>query len=263
MATKKKTPVKKAAPKKNRAKPATTTDLLGRRERVKAQEKAQEVSTALTAQRAAPEPELMPTADVKLQKEGNDLRTFSGAVLAHVTQLQVVDGKTYGLAAHILAEVKGRINYYEEKRLGVGRKLREAIAAVDELFSGVKQLKQAESAIKDKLATYFRNAPFLQGEALAKAQAARAANDTKALSAAITEAVDMEIGKVPGLSVTPTWTYEIVDANLLPREYLCPDEKKIAAVVKAAKGSIEIAGVRAVPEYQISSASTEYKPEAA
>jgi len=43
-------------------------------------------------------------------------------------------------------------------------------------------------------------------------------------------------------SVKQVWTYEIVDENQIPREYLMVDEKKIAAVVKA--GVRNIPGVR-------------------
>ena len=49
---------------------------------------------------------------------------------------------------------------------------------------------------------------------------------------------------VAGMSVRKSWTYEIVDAGLVPREYLMVDEKKLAAVVKAMGEATNIPGVR-------------------
>lgn len=50
--------------------------------------------------------------------------------------------------------------------------------------------------------------------------------------------------KVPGLVTREDWKYEIVDASLLPREYLMPDERRIRKVVSALKSEAKIPGVR-------------------
>jgi hypothetical protein len=39
-----------------------------------------------------------------------------------------------------------------------------------------------------------------------------------------------------------------VDPALVPREYLCVDDKKIAAVVRAMKGDTRIAGIEVYPD---------------
>lgn len=54
--------------------------------------------------------------------------------------------------------------------------------------------------------------------------------------------------KVDGISHRETWKFDIVDASLIPREYLSIDEKKLGAVVRALKGSTRIAGIRVYPE---------------
>jgi hypothetical protein len=50
----------------------------------------------------------------------------------------------------------------------------------------------------------------------------------------------------PGTSGTyiDRWRYEVTDPGLLPREYLCPDEKRIAAIVKEQGCATAIPGVR-------------------
>lgn len=49
---------------------------------------------------------------------------------------------------------------------------------------------------------------------------------------------------VQGTSTRENWTFEIMDASLLPREFLTPDTVKIGRMVKMLKGETLIAGVR-------------------
>lgn len=42
-----------------------------------------------------------------------------------------------------------------------------------------------------------------------------------------------------------TWTFEVVNAAIIPREYLTPDMTKIGGVVRAMKGATNIPGIRA------------------
>lgn len=58
--------------------------------------------------------------------------------------------------------------------------------------------------------------------------------------------------KAKGTQTRRTWKFEIVDASLIPREYLVPDEKKIGAVVRALKDSACIYGVRVYSETAVS-----------
>lgn len=58
--------------------------------------------------------------------------------------------------------------------------------------------------------------------------------------------------RVRGTAVLETWKFEIVDANAIPREYLCPDEAKIGAMVRTCKGETNIPGVRAYAETKVS-----------
>lgn len=54
--------------------------------------------------------------------------------------------------------------------------------------------------------------------------------------------------KVDGISYRSVWRHEVVDVALVPREYLVIDEAKIAAVVRATKGTLPIPGVRVYEE---------------
>jgi ribosomal protein S17E len=62
-----------------------------------------------------------------------------------------------------------------------------------------------------------------------------------------------EAPRASGLSLTETWKFSIVDASLIPREYLVPDEIKIGRIVRAMKGETKIPGVRIYSEKSVSS----------
>lgn len=50
--------------------------------------------------------------------------------------------------------------------------------------------------------------------------------------------------KVEGLSFREDWTYEVVDAAAIPREFLAPDEAKIGRYIRAMRSEARILGVR-------------------
>src|SRR5690606_37870114 len=56
---------------------------------------------------------------------------------------------------------------------------------------------------------------------------------------------------VTGTAKRVDWKFEIVDASLIPREYLCPDEKKIGAIVKGFKDATNIPGVRVFSQTKV------------
>lgn len=53
-----------------------------------------------------------------------------------------------------------------------------------------------------------------------------------------------EAPKVAGTAIRKNWTFSIVDANKIPREFLTPDIKKIGQYVRAMKENAKIDGVR-------------------
>ena len=60
--------------------------------------------------------------------------------------------------------------------------------------------------------------------------------------------------KVAGLSYRDVWKFRVVNAALVPREYMAVDETKIGAVVRAMKGTVTIPGVEVYCE-KVASAS--------
>ena len=60
----------------------------------------------------------------------------------------------------------------------------------------------------------------------------------------IAPVVAPKVSKVDGIVIKKLWTFEIIDAPLIPREYLMPDLTKIGAVVRATKNTLNIPGIR-------------------
>lgn len=64
--------------------------------------------------------------------------------------------------------------------------------------------------------------------------------------------VPTSVPSVKGSSQRESWTFEITDLALIPREYFVLDEKAIRAVVRSLKGRTSIPGIRAYDEGNVS-----------
>ena len=60
--------------------------------------------------------------------------------------------------------------------------------------------------------------------------------------------IKKETPKVQGVQFRTVWRFRIFDEELVPREFMRPDEIRIGAVVRAMKGATRIPGVEAYEE---------------
>ena len=60
--------------------------------------------------------------------------------------------------------------------------------------------------------------------------------------------------KIAGLAERTTWTFRVVNEDLIPREYLMPNLNKIGAVVRIDKGKTKIPGIQAFPQSSLGGA---------
>lgn len=143
-------------------------------------------------------------------------------------------------------------------------------AAVAHRDSIAKPIDEAERIVKGRIADYISEQrriaaaeqQRLQAEADAKAEAERkramaaaAKLKTETLREERIEQAETIVAPVVHVAVAVPETklamivsygYEIQDEAKVPREYLCVDDRKIGAVVRASKGSIAIPGVRII-----------------
>lgn len=57
--------------------------------------------------------------------------------------------------------------------------------------------------------------------------------------------------KVSGVSYVETWTYKVIDAPLIPKEYWMLDEKKLAGMVKSMGEMTNIPGIKPVKKRMV------------
>jgi len=60
--------------------------------------------------------------------------------------------------------------------------------------------------------------------------------------------LETQAPKINGLGMQTNWKFRIININIIPREYLMPDEVKIGGVVRALKQNCKILGIEPYPE---------------
>lgn len=98
-----------------------------------------------------------------------------------------------------------------------------------------------------------------EAQAIEDAVALEAAGDTKGAEAVLNNPVPQpvyvppvilqrETVKTAGVASQQTWKFRITNVDLIPREYLIPDEKTIGQIGRALKEKAKIPGVEFYPE---------------
>lgn len=114
--------------------------------------------------------------------------------------------------------------------------------------------RREEESIKRKAAEEIAARMREEAAVLAKqgdVETARALNLQAAMLPALVQA-DTPVTVLAGVSSREVWNIEIIDATIIPREYLEIDYIKIRKVVAALKGETNIPGVRVFSQRQLS-----------
>lgn len=208
-----------------------------------------------------------------------ETRTQVVAVPNQARALVIKDQETLNVAKDLLRaidELKARVDESFDPQIAQAHKLHKSLLAEKKKFADPLDISKA--LISRKAADYIaeqeriRNEAereHLEAEAKAREIADRAVSKAGKLEAigkeeAATATVNGAYEKVQeimeaapeipdeidtkGLTVREDWKFSIVDAALIPREYLVPDEKKIGRIVRAMKDQTNIPGVRVYAE---------------
>lgn len=187
-----------------------------------------------------------------VQEEATNEAVDASEALVSIRTFEIVDNDTLEFAAEILADVKGKNNRLEEMKHTATQPMNAALKAVRSWFAPAQNhYAEAEAILKNKIATYHRAVEAKRQAALVKIDDAA---DSKTITVALLALGAAQKPVTKGVSVTEVWTYEIVDASLLPREFLMADEKKIKAASVGA--GLEIPGVRRFKEARVASRAT-------
>lgn len=213
--------------------------------------------------------------------EKAEMLKVANPLLEQVRQLAVASAAAANDMAAMLVSIKEKAKFIKEKFAGSVKAAYEAHKAVKALENEcLAPLEEAEKLAKSKLAAFEmaerERERKLQIELQAKAEAdarkererleveaakAREAGETEMADAMVEQAsmtvaipmvVSTERSKTPGVSFTTTWGFEVVDLDLVPREYLVVDEQKLGAVAKATKGALKIPGIKFVEKTGVS-----------
>jgi hypothetical protein len=128
---------------------------------------------------------------------------------------------------------------------------------IDELYKKHKEktgqynglitpIKAAIAIFKGKVAEYLLKAKQgIEAEALeAKKRLEAAGMDTGLITVNTGMSVVKDLAKEGGMALVEEWSYEVVNPDLVPREYLMLDTKRIGARVRSMKGEANIPGVK-------------------
>ena len=181
-----------------------------------------------------------------------DNAKLSGRALDAAKRLNIDSQTKLEKSVEWCAEIKERYALVNAER-GKILELADRIKAwADGLFGpALRDLSQAEAAIKEKIATFNNNALRARDELLRQVEAAPPAERAKLLA----RSSAMMPAKVPGCGLTPRWTGEVTDPAALVRwavennrpELLLPNKSALGALTKAKDGDPFIPGWTVTP----------------
>lgn len=201
-----------------------------------------------------------------LDEEAQYLAVQSGELASK--QVVVKTPEQYEQAASVLKMLKAQSKTLEDKRRELVAPFIQGKQALDDFFKKPQRLLQdaidrINGAMNSFRAEEDRKAREEQArlaaikakeaeELAALADIAQEDGDMEAAQALVMQAAKVEAATpvvVPNVPKTEArtrknWTFEITDANAIPREFLMPDTKKIGEYVRAMKESASIAGVK-------------------
>jgi len=178
--------------------------------------------------------------------------------------------EVYSASGEILKQIKQKKNILEEERKKMTVPLDDAKKAIMDFFRRpITMLENLEGNIKANMLAYYnekekarraeeqrqrdiaaeeeRKAKAKIDKEIAKAEAK--GQDTTELemkkeSVYIPPAeVAASTPKVAGVSARKVWTYKIVNRDLIPKEYMIPNEALLRSTATSTKGTMEVPGV--------------------
>jgi hypothetical protein len=169
----------------------------------------------------------------------------AGAV---ATMLRIVDQKTLDTANELVRAIIGEKKAIEAMRKSATQPLNAALREINGWFKPLTALCDVvERDLKAGIAAYVTAEQERQRQAYEVAARAHVAGDDEQARGALAVANEAATSAPQGTSIREVWTAEIIAPNMIPHEYLKPDEAKINAHAKATPTDVEpapIPGVR-------------------
>ena len=209
--------------------------------------------------------------EVLIMPVTNEIEEKTEARVKEANQIIIADQTSYKAAADWLKvivilkkEVEGTFADPKQKAAAAHK----SICAAEKTH--LEPLQKAEAIVKSKMSTWYAEQERKAREERLRLEAEQRKQDEERR---LKEAVALEsagqkeeaeqvlaqevtyapikiqvVEKVEGVSFRENWKWEIADQNIIPREYLMPDEKKINGLVRALKGETKISGIKVYAE---------------
>jgi hypothetical protein len=184
----------------------------------------------------------------------------------------VTNAEQYAVASEFLKTIKGAQKKVVDFFAPMKQKAHEAHKAITQQESAtLKPLQDAETSLKRNLLTFYNEQERIRQEEQRKLQAAADESARKERERLEREAAKLKTPElkaerleqaasviapvvsvasvapvVSGQSIRKTWTANVVNLELVPREWLVVNEKALDAFAKATKGAVKVAGVEFV-----------------
>lgn len=168
--------------------------------------------------------------------------------LERIKALPIADVSGLRFAVALTAEVKDRSGEFEAVRKRFVDPLNAVVKDLNAQFKPAgTSLSEAEGVLKGKISDFVLAQRAKRQAMIKQASEASQAGDSAEAERLIAEAEKLEVPKIPGLAVNESWGGEVENPDEIPREFLIPDVKALAALTKAKKGDPKIPGWRASP----------------
>jgi hypothetical protein len=157
-------------------------------------------------------------------------RSLYDSVAALAAKFEIADPDSMKLGDEFLKEILRERDGLEEVRKAGPGALDSIVRGLNAKFKPLRdKLDVAAANLKNAIGTYVVAERRKQEEAYQAAALAHAEGKHSEAQQALASAVGVQTTAVQGTSVREVWAVKRIAADLLPREWLVPDEARIAA----------------------------------
>jgi len=205
------------------------------------------------SKQTSPGPSDLPIVKVDFNPQAlAPLRNRALAELEDVQGISLASEDDAQAAAEVLLSIAGVKKMAAEQSKAWLADLKAEEKRIRHPFKEIEDLCDAARALVDKALGRFQlQRAEAQRKALREATEAAKADDSKALTTALQTVSDAAPAAFKGVTVNAFWVATVIAPDMLPREWLAPDLKKIgahAAAFDPGQGPTPIPGVKFVLE---------------
>lgn len=155
----------------------------------------------------------------------------------------------YQTCGEFLKQAQQQLRHYETARKRLTKPLLDAKREIDSIFKPITTaMGEVKTALAGKLRDYDQRAQAARLAALAAIEQAHEQKDQTAVEQHASALTAAQAPIVAGVHTRKRWTYRVLQAALVPRQYLMPDDRTIRNAIKS--------GIRNVPGLEIFEEST-------